>query len=116
MGTNKLALLALTRKDYVLIKVEKQRASIEGYHLVNGLLVPKAKKNRSGSRARKAKKAAIAARAALIKPCVGSMGTSAMYYKRLEAKSHHATAWNAPSGAGHNGPAKVQRTKRWAEN
>ena len=99
-----------------MIKVEKQRATIEGYHLVNGLLVPKVKKNRSGSRARKAKKAAIAARAALIKPCVGSMGTSALHHTGLQARTHHATAWNAPSGAGHNGPAKVQRTKRWAQN
>jgi|688.fasta_scaffold2649865_1 hypothetical protein len=69
---------------------------------------------RSGSRARKARKAAIAKAAENVPlqiagvafNCNGRKGTtgyssrSSIDAKALHGRTHHATAWNAPSGGG----------------
>lgn len=70
---------------------------------------------RMGSRARKARKAAIEARAALIvegpkpvafvtptgrKGTVGFAKASPMHHSAIQGRTYHATAWNAPTGEG----------------
>lgn len=55
---------------------------------------------RMGSRARKARKAAIEARAALIVETPGFAKASAMHHKAIQGRTYHATAWNAPTGEG----------------
>ena len=118
---------------------------------------------RMGSRARKARKAAIEARAALmpvlqvvdrrgcvvrveakpvrlpdfkvtsardkktgllivkaVKPAkpanLGLQSSSAMHHKAIEGRTYHATAWNAPSGVGRGGSAKVPTKGRWSRD
>ena len=86
---------------------------------------------RMGSRARKARKAAIEARAALIvegpKPVAfvtpsgrkGTMGfsnTSAMHHDAIQGRTYHATAWNAPTGEGRMGRAKAPTKGRWSRD
>jgi hypothetical protein len=56
---------------------------------------------RQGSRARKARKAAIAKAAENAPKPIKGFGTqSAMHVTALHGRTHHATAWNAPSGGG----------------
>lgn len=56
---------------------------------------------RQGSKARKARKAAIAKAAENAPKVIKGFGTqSAMHVTALHGRTHHATAWNAPSGGG----------------
>ena len=71
---------------------------------------------RMGSRARKARKAAIEARAALIVETPGFAKASAMHHNAIQGRTYHATAWNAPTGEGRMGRAKTPTKGRWSRD